>query len=184
MPLPSAPSRLHAAMFGCVALLALAGCQSAAQKANCPVVNVLANTSELFVFRKGMAGDPSGELYTVEMTGAKASCDFDKDEGTTDSSVDITFRASRAPSGDQVNYTVPYFVAQVQNGTTVLNKQIAAAAFSFQPGEAVTTFTANVPSTIIHLQTGHKPYEYGLLVGLQLTREELDYASKRRGLVP
>jgi hypothetical protein len=171
-----------AAVLG--ALVLLAGCQTAAQKAMCPVVNVLANTAQRTIFKKGMEGDPSGELYTVEVTGAADHCDFDKDEGTTNTTVDVTFRATRAPSGDAVNATVPYYVVSVMNGNNVLQKKIVAASFTFQPGEASTTFTATYTSLLTHLETGKKPYEYGVLVGIQLTREELDYANKRQRLIP
>ena len=78
--------------------------------------------------------------------------------------------ATRPPNGDAATYTVPYFVASVLNGTTILQKQIVATSFGFGPGEATTTFTANVPSTVMHLETGKKPYEYGMLVGIQRIR--------------
>jgi len=162
----------------------LAGCHTAAQMANCPGANVLANTARLTAFKKGMDNDPSAEMYTVEVTGVKAVCDFDKYEGTTDNDVQITFRATRPPSGDQVNYTVPYYLATLLDGTQVLNKQILATSFTFGPGESVATFTADVPSTVIHLANGKKPYEYGLLVGIQLTREEYDYANHHGRTAP
>ncbi len=167
-----------------LSILLLAGCQSAKEKAMCPTSNVLANTASLTVFKKDMEGDPSGELYSVEITGVALSCSFDKEEGTTDSDVVVTFRARRAPSGDTPTYTVPYYVASVLNGATVLDKHIYATAFSFQPGEATTTFTVEVPSYVVHLANGKKPYEYGMLAGLQLTREQLDYSKIHGPLSP
>ncbi len=160
----------------------LAGCQSAKEAAMCPAINVLANTASLTAFKSGMQGDPSGEIYTVEMVGAKLHCSFDKDEGTTDSDVEVAFRARRAPNGDTSDHVVPYFIASVLDGTTVLDKHIYATTFSFQPGEATTTFTAEVPSTVIHFANGKKPYQYGVLAGLQLTREQLDYFKAHGGL--
>ncbi len=145
----------------------------------CPAVNALANTSAMTVFKPGMQGDPAGELYTIEITGVKATCDFDIDEGTTDSDIDISFRATRAPSGAQGLFTAPFYVAVLQDSTTLLNKKILAAAFSFAPGEAAVTFTENVPSFPNRLENGVKPYQYSLLVGLQLTREQLDYLKGR-----
>ncbi len=67
---------------------------------------------------------------------------------------------------------MPYFIASMQDGATVLNKQILAVKFSFLPGEAAVAFTETVPSTVIKLANGKKPYDYSLLVGLQLTREQ------------
>lgn len=150
----------------------------------CPAANVLANTASLTVFKSGMENDPSGELYTVEVTGVRLSCSFDKDEGTTDSDIEISLRAKRAPNGDTSNHTVPYYVVSVLNGTTILDKHIYATTFSFQPGAAMTQFTAEVPSSVVHLANGKRPYEYGMLVGLQLTREQLDYARAHGPLGP
>ena len=141
----------------------------------CPAINILANTSRLTVFKDGMQSDPAGELFTIEAIGVKASCSFDIDEGTTDSDIDITFRATRAPSGEAANFTAPYFVASVLDGTTIIGKKILGTAFSFAPGVSTATFTESVPSFPNRLQNGVKPYQYSLLVGLQLTREQLDY---------
>jgi hypothetical protein len=176
--------KLAALMLAGACVLALGGCQTKAEKAACPVANVLANTAELFVFKHGMEGDPAGELYHVEITGVNLSCDFDREEGTTNSDIDVQFKATRAPTGDEAHYTVPYFVASVLNGADVQDKKILATPFDFAPGEATVTFTANVSSFLTKFANGKKPYEYGILAGIQLTREQLDYSNKRRRLTP
>jgi hypothetical protein len=145
---------------------------------------VLANTATLTKFKPSMSGDPAGELFTIQITGVKSGCSFDKDEGTTDASLDITFRATRPPSGDVADFTAPYFVSTVENGTIIISKKIVGTAFTFQPGEATITFTENVPSVVTKFANGTKPYDYGLLVGFQLSREQLDYNNKVGRLVP
>lgn len=166
-----------AALAG-LSVVLLASCQSPKSRANCPVATVLASASYLTAFKPGMQNDPAGELYTVQMTGVTESCDFDKDEGTTDSDVVVTFRASRTPTGDAAHYPLPYFVASVVDGADIQNKQIVATTFDFNPGEANTTFSAAVPAFHVKFDNGKKPYQYGLVVGLQLTREQLDYNKK------
>ncbi|MEI9886705.1 MAG: hypothetical protein WDN08_09425 [Rhizomicrobium sp.] len=166
-----------AALAG-LSVLLLSGCQSAKDRANCPVATVLANASSLTLFKPGLQDDPSGLLYTVQITGVTERCDFDKDEGTTDSNITVSFRATRTPTGDVGDYPVPYFIASVVDGATIQNKKILATTFAFQPGEAVTIFTANVPSFMVKFDNGKKPYQYGLIVGLQLTREQRDYNKK------
>ena len=158
-----------------VSFVLLTGCQTAKQKAYCPSVAILANTSSFTVFKPGLQGDPSGELYTIQATTVDSSCNLDLDEGTTDSDIDVSFRATRAPSGDEATYTAPYYVAVHQDGTTIISKKILGTAFTFAPGQSTVTFSENIPSTEIRLQNGVKPYQYSLLVGLQLTREQFDY---------
>src|SRR5271155_1864321 len=114
------------AVAACIAALGLSGCQTAKSQANCPVANILASAASMTEFKAGMEGDPAGEIYSIRLTGVQSSCDFDRDEGTTESDVQLTFRATRAPPGDVVSHAVPYFVASLQDGNTVLNKQILA----------------------------------------------------------
>ncbi len=163
------------AALAAVSVLLLSGCQTARQRSACPVANILASASQMTAFKPGMEGDPAGELYAVQIAGVEYNCDFDKDEGTEDMSLVITLRATRAPTGEESTRTVPYFVAVMRDGTTIINKQILATKFTFAPGEASLTFTETVPSTVIKLDNGKKPYDYSLLTGLQLTREQLDY---------
>src|ERR1700759_4163480 len=105
-----------------LAALGLSGCQTAKQLANCPTANILTTASTMTEFRAGMEGDPAGEIYSIRLTGVQATCDFDKDEGTTDPNLQLTFHATRSPTGDTVSHAVPYFVASLQDGVTVLDK--------------------------------------------------------------
>lgn len=164
--------------------LALSACSSDQKHGLCPNASVLANTANVTVFKDKMDGDPSGILYEVAVTGVKSDCSFDKDEGTTDSSLTVSFRATRTPTGTGADYTVPYYIAITRDGTTIVSKQILSASFSFQPGEASTTFTADVPSVIVRLDNGKRPYDYGLLTGLQMTQVQLDYNKKMGRFAP
>lgn len=164
--------------------LALSACSTDRKLGLCPSANLLANTANFTVFRDKMDGDPSGILYEVEMTGVKTDCSFDKDEGTADLSVTLTFRATRTPTGTAAEYAVPYYVAITRDSTTIISKQTLSAPFAFQPGEATTTFTADVPSVLVRLDNGKKPYDYGLLTGLQLTQAQLDYNKKMGRFAP
>jgi hypothetical protein len=172
-----------AALAG-LSILLLTGCQSSKIKALCPTASILADTATLTTFKSGMQGDPAGELFSIQILSVKPSCSVDTDEGTTESSLDITFRATRAPTGGVANFTAPYYIVSVLDGTSILDKKMLATAFAFQPGEATITFTESVPSVLIKLENGKKPYEYSLLVGLQLTREQLDYARKHGRYAP
>lgn len=175
---------LRAAALAGFSILLLTGCQSPKLRAMCPAVNVLANTASLTRFKDAMQGDPSGELFTIRVVSATTSCDVDTDEGTTDSSIEITFRATRAPSGDAANFTAPYYVASLLDGMTILDKKMLATAFTFAPGQSSVVFTETVPSTVIKFENGKKPYQYSLLVGLQLTREQLDYSKSHGRFAP
>src|SRR6185295_9216093 len=172
-----------AAMLG-LAVLSLSGCSQDLKKGLCPSTNILSNTANASFFRDNMQGDPAGVLYTIQVTGVTADCDFDKDEGTADASLVVTFRATRTPSALGGAYTVPFYVAAVRDSSAIVSKQVYTAAFSFQPGEATTTFTGGVSSYVVRFDNGKKPYDYGLLTGLQLTQAQLDFNKKMGRFAP
>lgn len=171
--------------FRAIALLAaaaafLGGCQ-ADRTPDCPTMTTLVPTSEASVFVPGSPPDPSNLLYTVEIVKVDSSCDLDKKTSDADVSLDVHFRATRAPTGSAAGYTVPYFVAVTEGTDKVLLKKQFKAELSFAPGQSVVEFTDTVASTQVKPKGEKKAYDYQVLVGLQLTREQLDYNNRRIG---
>lgn len=126
------------------------------------------------VFRPGATDDPSNVLYTAEITNVGGGCDMDKKTHVTNAGLTIGFRATRAASGGELQVTVPYFVA-VTEGTRILARQVYSVALSFEPGQTVATATETVGSVHLDPAKEKQPYDYQILVALQLTRAELDY---------
>lgn len=164
--------------------LLLCSCSTDRKRGLCPNASILANTSQLTAFRDKMEGDPSGVVFEVTLSGVTANCSFDPDEGTADSNVGLTFRATRTPTGMAAEYSVPYYVAVTRDSTTIVSKKVYSASFAFRPGESSTTFSADISSVPIRLDNGKKPYDYGILAGLQLTQVQLDYNKKMGRFAP
>jgi hypothetical protein len=163
-------------------LLMLAGCSTT--KVNiCPIAVVLADASQMAVFRQGAPQDLSGEDYRVALTGATTSCDVNKKTGETGSTLSLNFRATRAPSADGAHYTVPYFVAITQ-GDQLVEKRILNVSFDFAPGASAATFSESPDDFTIMVPTGHQPDEYQLLAGFQMTPAQVDYTKKMGRYVP
>ncbi len=164
------------------AIALLAGCSSAREN-NCPAVSTIVDTSVGTVFKPGTAVDPSNELYTVEITGVKSSCDVDKSASNSDTNLEVSFRATRAPNGAEAQYKVPYFVA-ISQGDRILVKKEYAANFGFEPGQTTVTFTDNVDSATVAAGKDKKTFDYAILVGIQLTKAQLQYNRANNRLVP
>jgi len=163
-------------------LLLLAGCNTA--KVNvCPVAVILADAGQMAVFRPGASQELSGEAYRVMLTGARTSCDINRKTGETGSSLTLNFRATRAPSADGAQYTVPYFVA-VTRGDQILEKRILNVRFRFAPGASSATFEESPDDFDIHMENGHFPYEYQLMAGFQMTPAQVDYNKKMGRFAP
>ncbi|HEY1631980.1 MAG TPA: hypothetical protein VGF56_11750 [Rhizomicrobium sp.] len=144
------------------------------KEAFCPGSVVLADVARQPMFRQGAAADPSNIVYTMEIVGVEGSCDYDKKGRDADASVDVHFRATRAPTGEQAVYNVPYFVAVTQ-ADRIINRQNFTVQIAFAPGASVAEATDTVPDTHIHTEQDKKPYDYQLVVGLPLTKQQLDY---------
>jgi hypothetical protein len=173
------PSRF--ALLG-LALLVLAGCNSVKVN-NCPVSVVLADASQVVVFRQGAPQDLSGEAYRVFLTGTSTSCDINKKNGETNSSLTLNFHATRAPTTDAARFTVPYFLA-VTRSDQMIEKRIVNVTFDFAPGASSATFTETPDDFDIHLENGHFPYEYQLMAGFQMTPAQVDYNKKTGRFTP
>ena len=163
-------------------LLTLAGCNTAKVN-NCPVAVILADAGQMAVFRQGASQDLSGESYRVMLTGARSGCDINKKTGETSSSLHLNFRATRAPSADAAEYSVPYFVA-VTRGDQIIEKRILTVRFSFAPGASSATFDESPDDFDIQMENGHFPYEYQLMAGFQMTPAQVDYNKKMGRFTP
>jgi hypothetical protein len=158
---------------GLGALFLLAGCNQAVVVL-CPSAAILADTASETVFRPGAPQDLSGVAYTAAVTDVKTDCTFDRQLGETFSTVDISFRATRAPSPDAARYSLVYFLT-VNSGERVLNKKQFTVRFDFAPGATVATADVSPDRTIVNLERGLLPTDYQLLTGFQLTPEQLAY---------
>ncbi|HTT96419.1 MAG TPA: hypothetical protein VMF58_00090 [Rhizomicrobium sp.] len=175
---------MRIATFAILSALVLSGCHSAAEKGLCPTAAVLAPTSALTVFRENAPADPSGVLYTVWMNNVKSGCDFDKDDKSTVSRVHLQFSAQRAPTSAEATYRVPYFVSVTHGGDRIMTKKLYLANVTFAPGAASTSFEQSVDSIEIKPERGAKIGEYQIIVGLQLTRAQLEYNTKNHNYAP
>ncbi len=67
--------------------------------------------STVTIFRPGTTPDLANELYSVRLVSAEADCVYNNSTSIVRASMDLTFKATRAPSSEGATYTVPYFVA-------------------------------------------------------------------------
>ena len=158
----------------CVAAFALSSCADDKKIDYCPGMTSVLDAYMAATFKPGTEPLPTNALYTVEIVKVKGNCSFDKQGKTSDSNLMVTFGATRATPGDAAQYTVPYFVA-VTLGETVITKQLRKVTFSFAPGEKSATFEDDIDDVALVTDGEKKPYDYQILVGLQLTKEQLDY---------
>jgi hypothetical protein len=160
-------------IFAGMVAAVLAGCSSDKGN-NCPTMAAITDAASQTVFRSGTTPDPSNVLYTVDIVDVKGSCDIDKHNRSCDANLEVRFHASRAPNGGEAHYTAGYFVA-VTEGERILTKEHYTIDFAFAPGQSTTTFSDLVKSTHIQPEKDKYPFDYQILVGLQLTKEQIEF---------
>lgn len=164
----------------CIAVLfgmALAGC-STDSDSKCPAVSVLVDTATYPMAE----GNPAKLIYTAGIVDAKGDCDVHKHDKQVENDVDIAFRATRASTAAAATYTVPYFAAITTEGR-ILAKGNYSVQLSFEPGQATTTATASLNSLTLTVGLDKRATDYGIIVGFQLTKAQLQY-NRRVGRYP
>jgi hypothetical protein len=164
------------------ALLLLAGCGQQ-RIILCPGAAILADTATAPIFRPGAPLDLSAVAYTATVTDVKTSCTFDRLAGETFSDLDVGFRATRAPSADAARLTLNYFIT-VNAGERVLSKKMQTVTFDFAPGATLAIAQLSPDRQVLDLERGHLPTDYQMLIGFQLTPEQLAFSRKMSPFAP
>lgn len=158
-----------------LALPVLGACQTERMLAKCPSTAILAETSSLSAFAAGGAMTPENLAYRIDTRRATTSCSIDKDSNTAESSLELSFRGFRQKGGAAASYTVPFFVAINDSDGKLVMKKTYSATLAFQPGQTQVDFTQAIDSIPIKVARSKQPFDYHLLVGFQLTKQQLDY---------
>jgi len=162
-------------------LLLLSACSS--RILICPVPAILADTQSVAIFRPGTTPDLANELYTVSLVNSTNDCTYSTKDGIVHASLELTFRAKRAPTRDAATYSVPYFVA-VNEGDKIFSKRLYTLRFTFAPGASEVTITQAPDDVEIKIPGGKLPWNYQQLAGFQMTAAQIDYNKSRSRYVP
>lgn len=163
------------------ALLLVMGCTT--KITVCPVPAILADTQSVTIFRPGTTPDLANELFTVSLINAESDCVYNTRQAIVTASLNLTFRATRAPSREQATYTVPYFVA-VHEGAKIYAKRLYNLRFTFAPGAATATIQQSPDSVQVVVANGKLPWNYQMMSGFQMTPAQIEYAKTRGRYVP
>lgn len=140
----------------------------------CPIPAILNDTATVTFFRPGTTPDLANELYTVSLDRAESDCVYNNSTQVVRASLDLTFRATRAPSTAAASYSVPYFVV-VHEVARIYAKHAYTLNFSFAPGAATSVIKQAPNQTRIVIANGKLPWNYQLLAGFQMTDEQIAY---------
>lgn len=160
----------------------LASCSTSKQADDgrfCPRAGIVGDLADLVRY-KGSGRDLTDVSYSAQITGVHGSCEATKSGVDVDTTVTIV--ASRGPAYAGEAPELDYFVAVIAPDKTILAKQVFHTRIDFRNGAlragSAETISEKVPIPDKKLA----PSEYGILVGFQLTPEQIKANRARRGM--
>ncbi|MGF1629860.1 MAG: hypothetical protein ACFCUT_10345 [Kiloniellaceae bacterium] len=162
------PSRL---LLGFVGLSLLAGCASEPETRPCPRAVVLNDASRQVKFN-GPGRDLTDVLFEASIATGRLVCEYDDDVLDVDLQVQVV--ALRGPANNDRLANIRYFVAVSQTDQTVLARESFDIAIPF-PGNRTRVSGLEEIGQVISLPAGLDGGDYLIYVGLELSREELEY---------
>jgi hypothetical protein len=162
-------------------LLLLAGC---GPKTNefppaCPNPAFLRDLSDLVRYKPGARGRDLTDLeLRGRLTAIKGRCEEDSTT-SLDTRIEVQMELFRGPAMAGRRTQVPIFLAVLDQGE-IVNKQIFPVEFEFPPNLDRATLTTPPIAIALPISPQKSGAAYGLIVGFQVTPEELAN-NQRRG---
>lgn len=145
----------------------------------CPDAAILAEAAELVRFRPGPGRDLTDIQYQVEVAGIEQGCRYRAN--TVESALRITLVATRGAAFDSGSADMRYFVAVVDRITEeILARQEFDSAVEIPRGQSRAGVVEEVVQRVT-IPEGRSGRSYEVLVGLQLTEEQVSFNRQRRG---
>ncbi len=190
------------ALFALCSAALVSGCKSdnplLITRTSCPAVAVVKYANNYARFAPGAKYSAAGLELSAQLSNVQVSC-ADARGGAPVSSVSFDLSAVRASATTAEQADIPYFVTIVENGTTILSKQVYAAPVQFAEGASRAmvrqSFSATTPFVPLPPEPSQKEKrkqfqqfaedsrpkaaQFEILIGFQLTEEQAAYNVQR-----
>lgn len=162
------PGRLLLALAG---LALLASCAGEEETRPCPRAVVLNDASRQVKFN-GEGRDLTDVLFEASISTGRLVCEYDDDVLDVDLQVEVV--ASRGPANSDRLADIRYFVAVSRTDQTVLARESFDIAIPFAGNRTRVSGLEEI-GQIIPLPAGQDGGDYVIYVGLELSRDEIEY---------
>ncbi|WP_323796395.1 hypothetical protein [Nisaea sp.] len=144
----------------------------------CPVTNFVNDLDHVTVFVDGAVGDLTDVRFDAQLSSLSAICNFESDELV----MDIAFQviATRGPANKDNQAAVTYFLAIADETGVVIAKQTFDNTLPFKGNLRRVAIKDEFEPTIPYPADQKTLNRYRVLIGFQLTPEQLAYNRARR----
>lgn len=160
-------------------VLVLAGCGvfSEPETRPCPRVSVLNEAERITQYKPGPGRDLIDVTFEGKVSGVRSDCKFDGDLLTVGSEIAFTLERGPAAEGREVEFAV--FIAVTDSAQAILAKEVFQSKVAFPEGLRRTSGTEEFEQ-VIPLAEGETGDDYEIIVGFQLSGEQLELNRSRR----
>jgi len=165
----------------------VAGCSSSKEvrSPTCPRVLVLADAATLTAFVPGRGTDVLDVDYEVEIADLLSGCKVDRSDKKNPIlplAVAPIFVVGRGAANPDGTATFAFFVSVVDRANEIVNKVDFPIALKFDGNRNRVVIREDDPpvSVNIPLVGTADPFDYEVVVGMQLTQQQLDFNQARR----
>ena len=175
-------SHFRAGLVLAGAVLLLAGCSVFSKPAPsppCPRVSLVPDVGEAVGYRDGPGRDITDIRYRATIADAKGDCRYSADGLSMD--MTVTLYAERGPalaSRDPADFE--YFVALADPDRRIVSKAVFKGRVVFPNGQDRVSFPDEITIGPVRLPDRNLGPDYRVLLGFQLTPEQLE-ENRRRG---
>ncbi|MFQ5534839.1 MAG: hypothetical protein ACE5EM_08485 [Sphingomonadales bacterium] len=153
--------------------LGVGGCSLIKKKTvSCPAVAVVSGTGTLTHFKAGSELNTDDVRYQAEISGLSLTCR--KARGGVEATVTFEISARSGPADTSGSATIPFFVAVTLVNEQVLSKRVFSNEHHFPVQTGNSTFREEVVE-FIPLTEGREARDFEILIGFQLTPDQLEY---------
>lgn len=183
---PASGRRLPRVLIAVAALVGLAGCSAFGDKIQpqiCPRISVIEDAKTVTKFRPGPGRDLTDIVIEGEITALSLECSQTGDgkagTGRIDVVVILVLEAERGAADRERRGAVEYFIGIADRERNILRRQLFTAPVTFTGNVTRVQVTDEPVDLKIPLKAGQSAADYEIMVGFQLSRDELEYNRRR-----
>jgi hypothetical protein len=161
--------------------LGLAACSAlpgAVPQGPCPRVSILSDASSVTQFKSGLAQDLIDIEYEAEIVQVAPKCSYDRD-GRITTVTTLSLIATRGPAAHSHDANFIFFVAVIDQNQRVLARERFESMLQFARSQRRAGVEEEIEG-VIPLAAGLSGANYEILVGFELSQEQLDFNRTRR----
>lgn len=144
-------------------------------RADCPEVGALAEAADLRRYRSETSQDLTDLVLEARLTGVSGRCEF-IDRRRRDGvrvTLSLALEVMRGPAAPGRTLAVPYFVAVADSESRIPSKRVFEIPVEFPANRTRLRVVGEEVTVDLPLQAGRRASDYLVLVGFQLSEQEL-----------